>query len=593
MRALCLFFAALLVVACAGSTRGPEAVLPPGVVLENGVYYIPLDGVEVNGRNGFRLDPGWYRFATDQPGHRLEVHEVEIGNRDPRRIQVEPGPGFAVAGFTFTPEADSVTVASVASPGAPDLSLDPPWRIELDAGRYRVEARAEGQLALARDFAVAANEPVSLDLRFTPRPTSAPLRITTTPAGAELFVDGAAVGEAPHRLDALEFGTHRISAYVYADSDKRVAFEDEVVFGEESPDLLELTLRVEQRRFEGAWYERAEAERLLAARTLRERLAEEEAYRSARANDPVEVQIPLPGLTDKRSVTLAEFSRALFVLLRVGDRARVDLAGTQHLVWKRSVRADAAFQEQVEALWNNQPLALDYAEDPARVIPVEPEVEPTPSLISAVAYRLYRRLNDRPILDLGAAMHDLPGISVHTIAAEGATTVLTLGGAGVALDGRNVASSGELGFGRLAAGDRTLELTWDEAPELVLMVSERNPAAQPALASRELNLNQKRLVELGVEGRVHSFHRFTALPDGTWRFVTKERVDGLPLPMDLDSDEVGPHETSGQYRREWLIDYETADGRLATRQVMVDYTVGEVAHPVRSPEFIRRRRPSR
>ena len=56
-------------------------------------------------------------------------------------------------------------------------------------------------------------------------------------------------------------------------------------------------------------------------------------------------------------------------------------------------------------------------------------------------------------LELGAAMHDLPGISVHTIAADGATTVLTLGGAGVALDGRNVASSGELGFGRLAAGD--------------------------------------------------------------------------------------------------------------------------------------------
>ena len=591
MRAFCLFFTALLVAACA--TRAPDVVLPLDVVLVDGVYYIPLEGVEVNGRSGFQLEPGWYQFATDQPGHRLKIHEVEIDNGDPRLIQVEPGPGFAVAEFTFTPEADAVVVASVASSDVPDLSLDPPWRVELNAGRYRVEARAEGQLALAQEFEVRPNEPASLDLHFTPKPTSAPLRITTAPAGAELFVDGAPLGAAPQHLEAFAFGAHRISAYAYTDADNRVAFEDEVVFREGSPSSLELTLRVEQRRFGGAWYERAEAERLLAARTLRERLAEEEAYRSARANDPVEVQIPLPGLTDKRSVTLAEFSRALFVLLRVGDRVRVDLAGAEHLVWKRSVRADAAFQEQVEALWNNQPLALDYAEDPARVIPVEPEVEPTPSLISAVAYRLYRRLNDRPILDLGAAMHDLPGISVHTIAADGATTVLTLGGAGVALDGRNVASGGELGFGRLAAGDRTLELTWDEAPELVLVVSERNPAAQPALASRELNLNQKRLVELGVEGRVHSFHRFTALPDGTWRFVTKERVDGLPLPMDLDSDEVGPHETSGQYRREWLIDYETADGRLATRQVMVDYTVGEVAHPVRSPEFIRRRRPSR
>ena len=588
----CLFLAASLAAACAGSARAPEAVLPPGVVLEDGVYYIPLAGVEVNGRNGFRLEPGWYRFATDQPGHRLEIREVEIGNRDPRRVQVEPGQGFAVAEFTFTPEADAVIVASVEPPGAPDLSLDPPWRIELDAGRYRVEARAVGQLALAQEFAVAANEPVSLDLRFAPRPTSAPLSITTTPPGAELFVDGAAVGEAPQNLDALEFGTHRISAYAYVDPDNRVAFEDEVRFGENSPNRLDLTLNVEQRRFEGDWYERTDAERLFAARALRERLAEEEAYRSARANDPVEVQIPLPGLTDKRSVTLDEFSRALFVLLRVGDRVRVDLAGTNYLVWKRSVRPDAAFEEQVEALWNNEPLLLDYAEDSVTVIPVEPPVEPPPSLVSAVAYPLYRRLNERPILDLGAAMHDLPGISVHTIASGGATTLVTLGGAAVALDGRDVESSGELGFLRLAAGDRTLELSWDEVPELVLVVSERASAAEPTLASRELNLNQKRLVELGVEGRVHSFHRFTALPDGTWRFVTKEQVEGLPLPMDLNSDEVGPHETSGQYRREWLIDYKTADGRLATRQVAVDYAVGEVAHPVRSPDFIRRARPS-
>ena len=592
MRPLCVFLVASFAAACAGGARAPQAVLPPGVVLQDGVYYVPLEGVEVNGRNGFRLEPGWYRFATDQPGHRLQIHDVEIENLDPQRIRVGPGPGFAVAEFTFTPEADSVIVASAASPGAPDLSLDPPWHIELDAGRYRVEARAEGQMALAQDFKVLPNQPVSLDLRFTPRPTSAPLHITTTPAGAELYVDGARVGETPAHLEALEFGRHHIRAYAYTDADNRVAFEDELAFGEDSPDSVELTRGVEQRRFEGEWYPRGEAERLLAARTLRERLAEEEAYRSARANEPVEVQVPLPGLTDKRSVTLDEFSQALFVLLRVGDRVRVDLAGADHLVWKRSARADAAFQEQVEALWNDQPLPLDYPEDPARVIRVEPDRDPTPSLISAVAYDLYRRLNDRPILDLGGAMHDLPGIAVHTIAADGGSTLLTLGGAGVALNGRNVEASGELGFLRLAAGDRTLELTWDEAPELVLVVSERNHTARPNLASRELNLNQKRLVELGVRGRVRSFHRFTALPDGTWRFVTKQRAERLPLPMDLNSDEVGPHETSGQYRREWLIDYETADGRLATRQLMVDYTVGEVAHPVRSPDFIRRRRPS-
>ncbi|MEW2874505.1 hypothetical protein AB1B06_24895, partial [Pseudomonas aeruginosa] len=85
-------------------------------------------------------------------------------------------------------------------------------------------------------------------------------------------------------------------------------------------------------------------------------------------------------------------------------------------------------------------------------------------------------------------------------------------------------------------------LTWDEAPQRVLIVTANDMAAQPTVASAELNLNQKHVVELGVEGLVQSFRRFTALPDGTWRFIAKERIGGLPVPMDLNSDEVGPHE---------------------------------------------------
>ena len=588
MRYLCLFFTGLLLVACAPAITPPvTAALPSSVELIGDVYHIPNEGVEVNGASGFRLEPGTYQFATDKAGHRLTIHIVEIDSPDPRFIRVEPGPGYAVAEFTFSPEADLVIVADAASPGEPGLGLDSPWRVELDAGRYRLEAQAEGHLPLAQEFEVLPNEPVHLDLQFTPRPTSAPLLITATPAGAELFVDGARVGDAPQNLEAVEFGTHRILAYVYRDSDNRVAFEDDVVFSEDSPGVLELSLDVEQRRFEGEWYQRAEAERFEAERRLRERLAEEEAYRAARAGDPLEIRLQLSALPDKAVTTPEDFSRALFMVLRVGDRLRVDLDGTDYLVWKRSNQASAAFQAQVEALWNDQPLEVDYADDPVRSI----LVEPGSSLVTTVAYRLYRRVNDHPILDLRAEMHDLRGISVNTLAADGGTTLLTFGGENVVVNGRRVESTRQLGFVQLGAGDRELELAWDETPERVLVVSDRNTVAQPTLPSLELNLNQKHVVDLGVDGSVQSIQRFTGHPDGTWRYFTKELMGGLPGSMDLDADEVGPHTDSGDYTREWLIHYETADGKRATRQVALDYMVGDVVQPVESQNFIRRQQP--
>ena len=398
-------------------------------------------------------------------------------------------------------------------------------------------------------------------------------------------------GQEPQRLEALEFGTHRVSAYFYSDADNRVAFEDDVVFRQDSPYVLELTLEVEQRRFEGEWHERAHAERLEADRQRREqraeRQAEERAYRRARTEDPLEIQLRVPALPDKALTTLEDFSRALFMVLRVGDRLRVDLDGAEHLVWKRSSRTGAAFRAQVEALWNNRPLSLNHAMDPVRAI----VVEPGSSLVTTVAYRLYRRVNDHPILDLDEAMHDLPGVSAHTLAADGDATLLTFGGRNVAVNGRAVESTRQLGFVRLEAANRRLDLTWDEVPQRVLLVSDRNTIARPAVVSDELNLNQKHVVELGVEGRVLSFHRFTEHPDGMWRYMAKERVTGLIAALDLDADEAGPHDVSGGYRREWLIDYETADGRHATRQVSLDYTVGDEVQPVESREFIRRQQP--
>ena len=556
----------------------PARPLPPSVFPVDELSLAPHKGTDAEVRSGFKLESGGDRFATDEPGQGISNEQGEKDNGGSGTDPVQPGQGLSVVEFTFTPEADLVIVTNLASPDAPGFRLDPPWRLELSGGRYRVEAQAAGHLPLAEEFEVAAEEPVRLELQFTPEPTSAPLLITTTPPGAELFLDAEPVGKAPQTLESLEFGTYRIGAYLNSDADNRVVFEGDLVFNQESPGTLELTLEREQRRFEGEWYERAEADRLAAE-------AEEQAYRKARIRNPVEIRLKLAALGDKKVTRLGDFSRDLFKLLRVGDRLRVELAGRKHLVWKRSRRRSDAFRSQVKALWTNRPIELEYAKDPARVI----LVEPGGSLVGTVGYRLYRRFNDHPILDLGGAMHKLQGVTLHTLAADGSTTLLTFGGRNMVVNGRPLRSTRQLGFRWLRAADSKLELTWEEAPQRVLVVSRKNTVLKPEVASVALNLNQKELVELGVPGQVQSFHRFTRNPDGSWRHAAKEPAVGLPGTMDLNFDEVGPHPVSGQYKREWLIEYETAEGKRATRQVAMDYTVGEVAHPVRSTEFIRRK----
>ena len=559
--------------------------LPENVDLVGEVYYIPTEGVEVNGRGDFRLKPGTYWFATNKPGHRLRIHEIEIENRRSRYVKVDAGPYFALAEFAFTPEADLVMIKDALSSDAVGTRLDPPWRIELDEGPYRVEAEAQGQLPLRAEFEIV-NQPVFLDLQFEARPTSTPLLITTTPPGARLFVDGVAVGETPKKLQAVAFGEHRIEAYVYRDSGNRLAFEGDVPVDELSPPTLELALDVEQRRFEGEWYERAEAARLHARKTERERRAEERAYRSARTMSPFELRFSLPDLADKVETSEQDFAAALFMLLRVGDRVRVDLGGNRHLVWKRSPRLDAAFRQQVAALWNNEPRRLRYDDDPVDVVHITPEEE---RLITTVAYHLYRKANVCPILDLGGSMHELDRMAVHTLAEDGRITVLTFGGTDLAVNGRPIEAAGQFGFRRLDPATRTLDLTWGVKPRRILVVSERHDLASP-VAGRALALNEKRLVDVGVGGRVEAFHRFTRHPDGTWRhYAIRQRgIPGGPLNVNYNVVSVGPHDVVGKYTREWLVHFVTPYGNMATRQIPMDYQVAAVIEPANPGEFIRR-----
>ena len=569
LRVVFLWALAFLLASCA-TTK-----LPPNVTLVDGVYYIPNEGIAVNGKSEFKLKPGRYLFATTKSGYRLKVHAIDIENRKAQFVQVEPGQGFAVAEFRFTPEPNAVWITPAAVPDAPSISLSAPWRMDLDEGRYRLEAQVAGHLPLTEEFEILPGQPVQFDLSFVAKPTSAPLRITTTPAGAELFLDGRSVGEAPRNLADVAFGARRIAAYIYRDVNNRLAFEGELDFGEHSPSSLNLELTVHQRRFEGSWYERAHADRL-----------EERAYRSARTPNPLELQFSLPTLADKEDITQEQFTQTLFMLLRIGDRVRVNLDGTEYLIWKRSDRVDVHFRLQVAALWSGSPVPVDYEADPATVVEIR---SPESRLITTVAYHLYRQVNDCPILDLGTAMHELDRISVHLLSEDGSVTVLTFGGSDVAINGNRIEATGQFGFQRLDPAAQTLEFTWAEKPRRILVVSSRSDLVSPR-PSRALAVHEKRLFDLGVVGRVYAFHSFTKHPDGRWHhdMAVEDGAVGTVGNLDYNTVAVGPHEVTGDYTREWIVHYRTPNGNRATRQIPIDYRVSEDVEPLNPGEFIRR-----
>ena len=577
---------ALCLPACA-STGGP---FPSNVSLLEDVYYIPNEGVWVNEREGLYLDPGTYQFATEMAGHRTAVHSVEIPDREPMFVRVDPGQGFAVVQVTFVPDASSGALVNLDTSARTELDAALGSGVELDAGRYRVEARAAGHRPLSHELEVAAARPLSLVLNFEPNPTRGPLLVTTDPAGATVVLDGREAGEAPVRLESVDFGSRRIAAYLYDDADNRLAHEAEFVFGEDSSPTLDLELTERQRRFEGTWYELSEAMELEREEALRLRREEELAYRRVRVADPIEVRVDarsLDGgaLPDRQAGTREEFTRALFMVMRPGDRVSVDVAGRRHLVWKRSTSRQPAFERQARALWDGSaPMPVEHDDDPARL--VEAPLDST--VTGTVAYRLHRAMNTNPVLDLAAPMHDLDGVSVHTLAGDGDVTLVTLGGADVTVNGAEIDAVGRVGLLRLPAADREVRLAWSEAPARAVVVSATDRVVEPEVPSEELNLNGKVVVGLGIEGRVRSFHRFTRDPDGVWEQDVVERRGPLGETMNLQVDEIGPHAVCGSHERQWLVLYQAGGDRLATRQVTVNYEVGTEAEVFEGSDFLRR-----
>src|SRR5262249_20127628 len=97
--------------------------------------------------------------------------------------------------------------AEVAIDGKVMVAHTPGKITGLSPGRHRLAIRLAGHVPLEEVVDIYDNKSIDRDLR----PLEATLAIEVEPPGAELFVDGTAVGTAPHTL-AVPPGAHLVRA---------------------------------------------------------------------------------------------------------------------------------------------------------------------------------------------------------------------------------------------------------------------------------------------------------------------------------------------------------------------------------------------
>ena len=559
-----------------GGCASTEPELPETVSLTDGVYTIPESGVFINGEGDTNLElkPGEYRFLVKKPWHRDKVHTVMVERGQKQLLKLSPGQGFAEGEITFSPSEAILEIA--------DEKFSSKFTGELDSGFYQLAVTAPGFYPLETSIEVTTGEAFNYHFDLKPIPTSGSFVIDSNPSGASVLVNDME-GVTPFAIEQLPFGIFSVSAVKQIDNGTRVVGEASFEFTQDSSNEFTVNLSSTERLFESEWYPAEVAAGLQQQKAARLKAEEEQRYRNARVKSPISVSFEIEELTDTGEMSEQDFAKALFTLLRVGDRIEVDQGDYAYLIWKRSSKQGRVFNEQVKSLWTQSPNKHNFQDDEVSSI----QLSQGTSLITTLAYHLYRSRNINPILDLDASMHSLNSIELPNHESE--MTIVTIGGNDVRLDQKDISVTPLIGFFRVEPSSGLQTISWSEPPLKVLVVSDTDDLPALTLNKSRLKVNEKSLVKLIEDGEVESIKRFTQLPNETWKYEVIEKSGPLASSLDLNVNEIGPHDISGQYKRVWLIRYFDKQNNLQLRQLTVNYAVGEDVKETESDTFFRRR----
>jgi len=152
------------------------------------------------------LTPGEHVIELKATGFRDRKQNVTVSAGSAEVLDLELQPAAELAKSATIKVVSAIPEASVVINGE---RLGPaPQEKKVEPGKHPVLVEKPGFRPFTQEVAVGANETVTVNAELIAAGT---LRVLSTPTGANVFLDGEAVGTTPLKLDDVEAGEHVIT----------------------------------------------------------------------------------------------------------------------------------------------------------------------------------------------------------------------------------------------------------------------------------------------------------------------------------------------------------------------------------------------
>ena len=172
--------------------------------------------------------------------------------------------------------------------------------------------------------------------------------------------------------------------------------------------------------------------------------------------------------------------------------------------------------------------------------------------------------------------------------ADGELTIISVGDSDVNIQSGTVKKLSGYSLAKIPKGNGAVELTWQQKPKRLLVISDKSWKNHASNNVQALQRGEKQPFRLLKRGRVPELVRLSHGPDfDGWNRKEFSASGPMGDQMNFAVDEIGPHNSSGDYQRTWIVRY-TDGTEIRQRQVNFSYSVGNQKKQVESDRFFRR-----
>jgi len=523
----------------------------------------------VSAGSDIALLPGNYTLQGKLTGYRPKTVSVSVDELQRESVLIVFDEGFAKIELSTHPAGATIFIDG-------KLRGETPEKLELDQGKHQLQISMDGYYPLEKTFVVAAGNDQQLTLDLQQVPTSAVVNVTTDPAGGMITFRGKAVGHAQVKLGRLDFGQYMVSGIKQLNDQVRLVGRQRFELTKSRNHKVKILLTQRERKFAGQWLPESTA-------LARER----QRYIQQRGAQSLALQIAFSAADLSPFASAQNFAEQLHKILRVGDHVILTCDNLSWDFWKRNRLLTPDFYATAQALFGQQSYRLPWRVEKSQSITGGVV---TGGLIEYCAFMLQANRAELALLDLNQRYLAATGETIYRSVADGLITILVHADHAPELPGEVVVVGDSLWLATVATGNSPLVLSWSSIPKRLLVMSEASIPFGNALAeTTQLLIHEKRIVTLADKVEVVGLMRLSAGPD--FKSVVRdnfEKSGPLAGQINLNNDEIGPHEKAGNYERVWLV-YYSKDGIMSQRQIVANYVVVDEKKDFSADEFLRRR----